>query len=63
MKKFAALAVLLVMAIACGGGANTPGPAQSAGPPEKTSLKAGVGGQGQIIYMPLTLADELGYFK
>ncbi len=63
VKKFAALAVLLVMAIACGGSSNAPAVARSAGPPEKTSLKAGVGGQGQIIYMPLTLADQLGYFK
>ena len=31
--------------------------------PEKTNLKIGVGGQGQIIYMPLTLANQLGYFK
>lgn len=35
----------------------------SGGAPEKTNLKIGVGGQGQIIYMPLTLADQLGYFK
>jgi NitT/TauT family transport system substrate-binding protein len=35
----------------------------SGGAPEKSSLKIGVGGQGQIIYLPLTLADQLGYFK
>jgi NitT/TauT family transport system substrate-binding protein len=43
--------------------AATTGGAAASGPPEKTSLKIGVGGQGQIIYMPLTLADQLGYFK
>jgi NitT/TauT family transport system substrate-binding protein len=63
----------LLVSAACGGGggggastapASTPaGAAATGGPPEKTSLKIGVGGQGQIIYLPLTLADQLGYFK
>jgi NitT/TauT family transport system substrate-binding protein len=70
------LSFALIALTACGGGtsaAPTSAPAGSAatgaaattsgGPPEKTSLKIGVGGQGQIIYMPLTLADQLGYFK
>ncbi len=49
---------------ACGGSGAGPAASPSAsGPPEKTSIKFGVGGQGQIIYMPLTLADQLGYFK
>ena len=62
LRKLAALAVLVGMAVACGG-SSTPAPAQSSSPPEKASLKVGVGGQSQIIYMPLTLADRLGYFK
>jgi NitT/TauT family transport system substrate-binding protein len=73
--RFLVLALLLTAstATACsggGGGASAPAPTTAAaasgaaaGPPEKTSLKIGVGGQGQIIYMPLTLADQLGYFK
>lgn len=49
---------------ACGGSGAGPAASPSAsGPPEKASIKFGVGGQGQIIYMPLTLADQLGYFK
>lgn len=30
---------------------------------EKTTLQMAVGGQTQFIYLPLTLADRLGYFK
>jgi NitT/TauT family transport system substrate-binding protein len=30
---------------------------------EKTSIQIAVGGQTQFIYLPLTLADQLGYFK
>jgi NitT/TauT family transport system substrate-binding protein len=54
------LAVLLIAA--CGGTSGT-GATPASQPPEKTSVKFGVGGQAQIIYMPLTLADQLGYFK
>src|SRR5581483_8443702 len=32
-------------------------------PQEKTSIQMAVGGQTQFIYLPLTLADRLGYFK
>ena len=64
----------LVFVTACSGAATNPpsatapaassgGAAASGGAPEKSALKIGVGGQGQIIYMPLTLADQLGYFK
>jgi NitT/TauT family transport system substrate-binding protein len=54
-------AMVLILATAC---ALSPQPQQSASPaPEKTSLKMGVGGQTQIVYLPLTLADGLGYFK
>jgi NitT/TauT family transport system substrate-binding protein len=55
------LAVLLIAA--CGGTSNTAASPGAPQPPEKTSIKFGVGGQAQIIYMPLTLADQLGYFK
>src|SRR3984893_9894392 len=55
MRRSFVLGFLLVVTVAC----NNTGVAS----PEKTNLKIGVGGQGQIIYMPLTLADQLGYFK
>ena len=32
-------------------------------PQEQTSVRMAVGGQTQFIYLPLTLADRLGYFK
>ena len=32
-------------------------------PGELTSVRMAVGGQTQFIYLPLTLADRLGYFK
>jgi len=68
------LSMALVFVTACSGAATNPpsatapaassgGAAASGGAPEKSALKIGVGGQGQIIYMPLTLADQLGYFK
>ncbi|MEP7105497.1 MAG: ABC transporter substrate-binding protein [Chloroflexota bacterium] len=60
--RLATLAALVMVAVACGG-TSSPVPAQSSSPPEKTSLKVGVGGQSQIIYLPLTLGDQLGYFK
>src|SRR3979490_2594315 len=68
MRKSLFLGLTLILTVACSGastGASAPTvvPAGNSGPPEKTSLKIGVGGQGQIIYMPLTLADQLGYFK
>lgn len=72
MRAVIGLAIVVAWLLAgCATGANTSAgaPTQSAagatngGPPEKTSLKIGVGGQGQIIYMPLTLAESLGYFK
>ena len=31
--------------------------------PEKPSLTLGVGGKGLLYYLPLTLAERLGYFK
>jgi NitT/TauT family transport system substrate-binding protein len=35
----------------------------SAQAPEKTDLTLGVGGKGLLYYLPLTLAERLGYFK
>jgi NitT/TauT family transport system substrate-binding protein len=72
MRKVLSLLGVLILTTACsggGGGGTTGAPATQAtpqvvgGPPEKANVKVGVGGQGQIIYMPLTLADQLGYFK
>jgi NitT/TauT family transport system substrate-binding protein len=57
------LSLALVLLTACSSASNTAPAATGGGVPEKTNLKIGVGGQGQIIYMPLTLADQLGYFK
>src|SRR5262252_1868248 len=31
--------------------------------PQMTTIRVAVGGQTQFIYLPLTLADQLGYFK
>jgi NitT/TauT family transport system substrate-binding protein len=31
--------------------------------PEKSSITLGVGGKGLLYYLPLTLAEQLGYFK
>jgi NitT/TauT family transport system substrate-binding protein len=31
--------------------------------PQPTTIRVAVGGQTQFIYLPLTLADQLGYFK
>lgn len=75
LRNLPVLIIALLLTAACSAGGtsgNASQPAANAtsaagaaasGPPEKTNLKIGVGGQGQIIYMPLTLADQLGYFK
>ena len=58
------MGALVALALACTPTSTPPAATPAAGgQPEKTSLKIGVGGQGQIIYLPLTLADQLGYFK
>jgi NitT/TauT family transport system substrate-binding protein len=51
---------VLCVALACSLGSPAPRPS---GGPEKASLKLGVGGQSQIIYLPLILAGQLGYFR
>ena len=73
MYRSMVLAFSVLLAAACSGAATSSPPSPtapaasgatgSASAPAKSSLKIGVGGQGQIIYMPLTLADQLGYFK
>lgn len=72
MRKLLVLCVFaLSLSVACsssGSTTTTSAPAPTGGAaasakPEKSNLKIGVGGQGQLIYMPLTLADQLGYFK
>src|SRR5262245_60167974 len=37
--------------------------ASCARPQPRTTVRVAVGGQTQLIYLPLTLADRLGYFK
>ncbi|HXM53873.1 MAG TPA: ABC transporter substrate-binding protein [Candidatus Dormibacteraeota bacterium] len=63
MKQLTTAALAFLLLVACGGTGSSPQPAASSGPPEKTSLKMGVGGQSQIIYLPATLADQLGYYR
>ncbi|MCA1645889.1 MAG: ABC transporter substrate-binding protein [Chloroflexi bacterium] len=68
MARAIILSLAVVVLTACSGASsnNAAAPAPgvaSSGAPEKSNLKIGVGGQGQIIYLPLTLADQLGYFK
>lgn len=65
MRRAVLALIATLLVAACGGSGGATGSASpgASGPPEKTSLKFGVGGQGQIIYLPLTLADQLGYFK
>src|SRR5437763_5217253 len=68
VRKSVLFGLTLIVTVACSGaspGASAPTAASAGntGPPEKASLMIGVGGQGQIIYMPLTLVDQLGYFK
>ena len=71
MRKLLMLLVLPLVLAGCSGSTSGAPAATSAAaptttsgaPPEKSNLKIGVGGQGQIIYLPLTLADQLGYFK
>ncbi len=63
MRRTLPLAVVSLFLVACGGAAGPSQPSASALPLEKTSVKIAVGGQTQFIYLPLTLADQLGYFK
>ena len=56
MKTAAVASVALALAI----GLMSPAAAQA---PEKKSIALGVGGKGLLYYLPLTIAEQLGYFK
>ena len=62
-RRAAASLLSIGLLAACGGSSPASPAAAPAGKPEKAALNVGVGGQSQLIYMPLTLADSLGYFK
>ena len=55
LLALAAAAVLALSLTACGD--------DSAGDGESQAVKIGVGGKSLMVYLPTTLADELGYFK
>ena len=57
--KIAAAAAVVGLAF---GMAAQPAAAQNA-KPEKPSLKMSVGGKSLLVYLPLTIAERLGYFK
>lgn len=63
MKQCLVSSLAFLLLAACGGAGSSAQPSASTGPPEKTSLKMGIGGQSQIIYLPATLADQLGYYR
>lgn len=63
MRRFALGTLTTLLLAACGASVGQGQPSPSALPLEKTSVKIAVGGQTQFIYLPLTLADQLGYFK
>jgi NitT/TauT family transport system substrate-binding protein len=56
MKTAAVASVALALAF----GLMSPAAAQA---PEKKSITLGVGGKGLLYYLPLTIAEQLGYFK
>ncbi|MTW17253.1 transporter substrate-binding domain-containing protein [Rhodoplanes serenus] len=61
--KLTTLAVAVATAVATLTGAIAPAAAQTAPAPEKPKLVLGVGGKNLFYYLPLTLAERLGYFK
>jgi NitT/TauT family transport system substrate-binding protein len=60
MKRFAFGALAAFLIAACGSAAPS---TSGTGKPEKTTVEMAVGGVSQFIYMPLTLAQQLGYYK
>ena len=60
MKRFALGALAAFLIAACGSAAPS---SSGTGKPEKTTVEMAVGGVSQFIYMPLTLAQQLGYYK
>jgi NitT/TauT family transport system substrate-binding protein len=61
-RLLAPVAIVLALALACSG-PGAPSERASSTAPEKTAVKIGVGGQSQLVYLPLTLAGRLGYFR
>lgn len=63
MQRFAVGILALLLIVACGGTSAPSASPSGGGKPEKASLTMAIGGQYQIIYMPATLAQSLGYYK
>src|ERR1700756_5640668 len=61
-KKFWKQA-LLALALFLAGWFTFGGYAQAQGKPEKTKVTIAVGGKNGLYYLPLTIAERLGYFK
>jgi len=59
MKLWRSPAVVLVTGLCC----CLPFVAQAQGKPEKPQVSIAVGGKSQFYYLPLTIAERLGYFK
>lgn len=57
-------AAALLLAAACGGGTAAPAPPTptAPGPPATGTLRIGVEGPGELVNLPLSLGDQLGYF-
>src|SRR5438128_883614 len=68
-RDFCAAAVRLAMpaagAVSVGavGGWSVGAHAQAAGKPEKSRIALAVGGKPSFYYLPLTIAEQRGYFK
>jgi NitT/TauT family transport system substrate-binding protein len=60
MKLFKLVMGTLALCLSLGAQAQMPAQAQAV---EKPNLTLGVGGKGLLYYLPLTLAERLGYFK
>ncbi|MDC7784658.1 ABC transporter substrate-binding protein [Rhodoplanes sp. TEM] len=61
--KLVTFAVAAATALAAVATSFAPAAAQTAPAPEKSKLVLGVGGKNLLYYLPLTLAEKLGYFK
>ncbi|MFL9825457.1 ABC transporter substrate-binding protein [Rhodoplanes sp. SY1] len=61
--KLKTLAVAAATALAVLAAPLSPAVAQTASAPEKPKVVLGVGGKNLLYYLPLTLAEKLGYFK
>jgi NitT/TauT family transport system substrate-binding protein len=63
MHRFALGILASLLIVACGGTSAPSASPSPGGKPEKASITMAIGGQFQIIYMPATLAQSLGYYK